>query len=74
MAKEDCCVMLVSGDKYQLPLATADSMQELCRITGLSYTAVLKSCHTGKLIRLPPKKFAAKKGIVIRVDLEDSDD
>ena len=72
--KADYCVMLVSDDKYQLPLATADNLQELCRITGLSYTAVHKSCHTGRSIRLPKNRYDAEKGIVIKVDLKDDYD
>lgn len=73
--KADYCVMLVSDDEYQLPLVTADSLQELSRITGLSYTAVHKSCHSGHPVRLPKNRYAAEKGIVIRVDLkEDCDD
>lgn len=69
--KEDFCIMLVSNDEYQLPLATADSFRELARTTGLSYSALQNSYHTGKAIRLPKNKYAVSKGLVIRVKFEE---
>ncbi len=72
--KEDFCVMLVSSDAYQLPLASADSFKELARITGLSYSALQNSYHSGKAIRLPKNKYSVKKGLVIRVNIEEGQD
>lgn len=72
MGKKDTfCVMLVSDDEYQLPLATADSFRELVQVSGLSYSALQNAYHTGKAIRLPKNKYAVKKGFVIRVDFEE---
>lgn len=72
--KEDFCVMLVSCDDYELPLASADSLQELARATKLSYSALHKSCQNGTPIRLPRLRFPCKKGLVIRVNLEEDYD
>lgn len=72
--KDNFCVMLVSSDEYQLPLATADSFRELARTSGLSYSALQKSYHTGKAIRLPKNKYAVKKGLVLRVNIEEVQD
>lgn len=72
--KENFCVMLVSCDEYQLPLATADSFRELARTSGLSYSALQQSYHTGKAIRLPKNKYSVKKGLVIRVNIEEGQD
>lgn len=69
--KDNFCVMLVSNDKYQLPLATADSFRELARASGLSYSALQNSYHNKKAIRLPKNKYAVKKGLVIRVNFEE---
>lgn len=72
--KEDFCIMLVSSDAYQLPFASADSFKELARITGLSYSALQNSYHSGKAIRLPKNKYSVKKGLVIRVNIEEGQD
>lgn len=72
--KEDFCVMLVSCDDYELPLASADNLQELARATKLSYSALHKSCQNGTPIRLPRLRFHCKKGQVIRVALDDDQD
>ena len=69
--KYNFCVMLVSNDKYQLPLATADSFRELACASGLSYSALQNSSHNKKAIRLPKNKYAVKKGLVIRVNFEE---
>lgn len=69
--KENFCVMLVSNDEYQLPLASADSFRELARVSGLSYSALQNSYHTGKAIRLPKNKYTVRKGLVIRVNFEE---
>ena len=69
--KDNFCVMLVSCDEYQLPLVTADSFSELARVSGLSYSGLQKAYHTGKAIRLPKNKYAVKKGLVLRVNIEE---
>ncbi|MCM1577822.1 MAG: hypothetical protein NC078_03365 [Ruminococcus sp.] len=72
--RDNYCVMLVTNDEYQLPLANADSFTELARITGISYTALQKSYHSGKAVRLPKKSYCAPKGLVIRIKLDDGKD
>lgn len=71
MAHRDTCVMLVSDDKYQLPLATADNLKELAAVTKMSYSAVARAAQNGKPIRLPKGKYPVEKGLVIKVDLSD---
>lgn len=69
--KEDFCVMLVSYDDYELPLASADSLRGLAKATKLSYSALHKAYRNETPIRLPRGRFDSKKGLVIRVDLKD---
>lgn len=71
MPQKDTCFMLVSGDKYQLPLADADSIHELAELTGLSATSLRISLNNGCLVKLPKGKFTAAKGFVIQVELEE---
>lgn len=70
MKGTDQCVMLVTDDKYQLPIITVDSMYELADILGCSYTTVCRCARTQKPIRLPKHRFEnMKKGRVIKVSL-----
>lgn len=72
--KEKSCVMLVTDDKYQLPIITADSLLELCEKTGLSYSTVQRSLHEERPVRLPRRQFAGLySGRVIRVDISGTD-
>lgn len=71
MGKEDKCYLLVSNDKLQLPLCTADTPSDLARQTGLSYKTILRSLHQQRGIRLPKGRFTADYGLVIEVDLKE---
>lgn len=43
--------MMTTKDKYELPLAVADSMQELARITGANLNSI-QSCLCHKRTRV----------------------
>lgn len=70
MKDENQCVMLVTDDKYQLPIITVDSLHELADILGCSYTTVCRCARTQKTIRLPKNRFEGlKRGRVVKVSL-----
>lgn len=60
--------MLVTKDKYELPLLVADSSRELAELAGVAHQTVLES--TSRARRLKSKC----KYIVIQIDDEESED
>lgn len=56
--------LLVTKDKYQLPLAVADSAAELARIVGVNPATIIKSINSRKNSRY----------IRIYVDLEEDEE
>lgn len=62
--------MLVTADRYQLPLDLADTLRELSHSTGLSYSGIKKVYHGETAIRLPKGSYAAAKGYIVKVNFE----
>lgn len=58
--------MMVTRDKYELPVAVAGSLKELSRITGSSAKSISSGCSR--------YKSGVNKGIFRKVEIEEDND
>lgn len=58
--------MMVTRDKYELPVAIAGSLKELSRITGSSAKSISSGCSR--------YKHGIYKGVFRKVEIEEDDD
>lgn len=69
------CIILVTDDELQLPILTADTLQELADILGCKRNTVYKAAKNHTSVRLPKGRFGShRKGKVICVNLSESED
>lgn len=70
MKMERTLIMAVTADKYELPLAVADTLAEMGQYLGLSESAVSHAISRANVTQ--KRKLGRCK--IIRVDIDEEDD